>query len=70
MTIPVTIVASESVFSTGRRIISPHRSRIAPKTIEGLMCMQAWSRVDMLIKITYFVNSICMSCFSCFIFYI
>ncbi|CAO2147204.1 unnamed protein product [Urochloa humidicola] len=48
MAIPVTSVASESVFSTGGRIISPHRSRLAPKMIEALMSMQAWSRADML----------------------
>ncbi|WVZ75364.1 hypothetical protein U9M48_023422 [Paspalum notatum var. saurae] len=48
MAIPVTTVASESVFSTSGRIISPHRSRLAPKMVEALMCMQAWSRADML----------------------
>jgi hypothetical protein len=48
LAIPVTTVASESVFSTGGRIISPHRSRLAPSMIEALMCMQAWSRSDML----------------------
>jgi hypothetical protein len=46
--IPVTTVASESAFSTSGRVISPHRSRLAPKMIEALMCMQAWSRADML----------------------
>ncbi|KAL6653643.1 hypothetical protein ACP70R_008567 [Stipagrostis hirtigluma subsp. patula] len=48
MAIPVTTVASESVFSTGGRIISPHRSRLAPKMVEALMCMQAWARADLL----------------------
>lgn len=48
--IPVTTVASESAFSTSGRVISPHRSRLAPKMIEALMCMQAWSRADMLGK--------------------
>jgi hypothetical protein len=48
LAIPVSTVASESVFSTGGRIISPHRSRLAPSMIEALMCMQAWSRSDML----------------------
>lgn len=48
MAIPVTSVASESVFSTGGRIISPHRSRLAPKVVEALMSMQAWSRAEML----------------------
>ena len=46
--IPVTSVASECVFSASGRLISPHRSRLAPKISEALMCMQAWSRADML----------------------
>ncbi|WVZ95394.1 hypothetical protein U9M48_041163 [Paspalum notatum var. saurae] len=50
MAIPVTTVASESVFSTSWRIISPHRSRLAPKMVEALMCMQAWSCADMLVQ--------------------
>ena len=58
MAIPVTTVASESVFSTGGRVISPHRSRLAPKTVEGLMCMQAWSRADMLGDQSCFMNAL------------
>jgi hypothetical protein len=58
MPIPVTTMASKSVFSTGGKVISPHRSRLAPKTIEGLMCMQAWSRADMLDDQTCFMNAL------------
>ena len=58
MKILVTTVASESVFSTGGRVISPHRSRLAPKTVEGLMCMQAWSRADMLGDQSCFINAL------------
>jgi hypothetical protein len=46
--IPVTTVASESAFSTSGRILSPHRSRLAPKMVEAIMCMQAWSNADIL----------------------
>lgn len=46
--IPVTTVASESAFSTSGRLLSPHRSRLAPNMAEALMCMQAWSRADMI----------------------
>ena len=46
--IPVATVASESAFSTSGRVISPHCSQLAPKMIEALMCMQVWSRADML----------------------
>jgi hypothetical protein len=50
MAIPVSSVSSESVFSTSGRIISPHRSRLAPRIVEALMSMQAWSRADILDK--------------------
>jgi hypothetical protein len=50
LSIPVTTVASESAFSTSGRIISPHRSKLAPSMVQELMCMQAWSRADMLGK--------------------
>ena len=54
LAIPVTTVASESAFSTSGRIISPHRSRLAPSMIEALMCMQAWSHNDMLGKCSFY----------------
>ena len=43
--IPVTTVASESAFSTSGRVLSDHRSRLTPKTLEVLMCAQNWLRV-------------------------
>lgn len=54
-------MASESVFSTSDRIISPHRSRLAPSMVEALMCMQAWSRADMLGSQSTFVAAL-MTC--------
>jgi len=48
LAIPVTTVASESAFSTTGRILSAHRCSLAPNMTEALMCMQAWSRADML----------------------
>jgi inhibitor of KinA sporulation pathway (predicted exonuclease) len=44
----VTSVASECAFSTSGRVLSAHRSRLAPNVAEALMCMQAWSRADLL----------------------
>lgn len=38
----VSTVASESAFSASGRLISPHRSRLHPDTIEALMCAQSW----------------------------
>ncbi|KAH9763675.1 BED-type domain-containing protein [Citrus sinensis] len=42
LVVPVTIVASESVFSTRGRVLTPHRSRLHPTTLEALMCSQHW----------------------------
>jgi len=42
LAIPVSIVASESVFSTSGYIVSPHRSRLNPTTLEALMCARSW----------------------------
>ena len=42
LVILVTTVALESAFSTSGRLLSPHRSRLHPKTIEAMMCTQNW----------------------------
>lgn len=42
LAIPVSTVSSESAFSTGGRVIDPHRSRLNPDTIEALICAQDW----------------------------
>ncbi|RVW81765.1 Phosphatidylinositol 4-phosphate 5-kinase 5 [Vitis vinifera] len=39
---PVCLVASESTFSTGGRMVSKHRSRLHPNTLEALMRAQSW----------------------------
>lgn len=46
--IPITYVASECAFSTSGRVLNVHRSRLTPNVVEALMCMQAWSRADLL----------------------
>ncbi|KAK1387618.1 Zinc finger BED domain-containing protein RICESLEEPER 2 [Heracleum sosnowskyi] len=35
-------IASESAFSTSGRILSAHRSRLQPETLEALMCTRDW----------------------------
>ncbi|RZC61116.1 hypothetical protein C5167_022889 [Papaver somniferum] len=47
--IPVSSVASESAFSTGKRILDPFRSSLKPKTLEALILLQNWLRtpIDM-----------------------
>lgn len=42
LAIPVITVASKSTFSTSGRVISAHRSRLHPNTIEALMCTRDW----------------------------
>ncbi|KAF7812893.1 putative AC transposase [Senna tora] len=42
LAIPISTVASEYAFSTGGRLISPHRSRLKENTLEALMCTQNW----------------------------
>ena len=38
----VSTIASESTFSTGGRVVSKHRSRLHPDTLDALMCAQSW----------------------------
>jgi hypothetical protein len=40
----ISTVASESVFSTGGRILDPFRSTLSPLTVEALVCTQNWIR--------------------------
>ncbi|CAM8919388.1 unnamed protein product [Rhodiola kirilowii] len=46
MAIQVSTVASESSFSTSRRVIDPFRSSLSPKTVEALICYQNWIRSE------------------------
>lgn len=41
---PASTVASESAFSTGKRVLSDFRSRMTTKTVEALVCLQDWIR--------------------------
>jgi hypothetical protein len=43
---PASSVPSESAFSLARRLISDFRSRLTPKTVEELMCLQYWFRAS------------------------
>ncbi|XP_038890289.1 zinc finger BED domain-containing protein RICESLEEPER 1-like [Benincasa hispida] len=46
LAVPVSIVASESVFNTIRRVIDPFRTSLSPTTIESLVCAQNWLRSE------------------------
>ena len=47
LVIPIFTVVLKSAFSISSRFISPHRSRLHPKTLEALMCIQNWLWVEM-----------------------
>ncbi|KAI3740220.1 hypothetical protein L2E82_30644 [Cichorium intybus] len=42
LAIPVSTVASESVFSTSGRVLDTFRSSLTAKVIEALICTQDW----------------------------
>ncbi|CAN1240278.1 Putative AC transposase [Linum grandiflorum] len=48
LAVPVTSVASESAFSSGGRLLDPHRSRLHFGTVEALMCTRSWIKDDLM----------------------
>ncbi|KAL1338034.1 hypothetical protein AAHE18_10G181600 [Arachis hypogaea] len=52
LAIPISTVASESLFSTGGRFVTPHRSRLRPDTLEALMCNQDWLWNELALQLT------------------
>ncbi|KAL6585856.1 hypothetical protein OROMI_002500 [Orobanche minor] len=44
--IPSSIVASESAFSLGKRVVDPFRSSLSPKMVEDLVCTNNWLRAN------------------------
>ena len=46
----------ESAFSTSGRLISPHRSRLHPKTLEALMCAQSWLLNEIRGNFVFYIN--------------
>ncbi|KAF7826406.1 zinc finger BED domain-containing protein RICESLEEPER 2-like [Senna tora] len=44
LAVPMSIVASESTFSTGGHVLDPYRSSLSPRMVEALICAQTWYR--------------------------
>jgi hypothetical protein len=65
LAVPTSTVASESAFSTGRRVISDFRSRLTPNTAEALICLQDWFRTSsenscILLVLVLLVDMLCL----------
>ena len=41
---PISTVASENVYSLGRRVVDPFRASLTPKMVEALVCTSGWLR--------------------------
>ena len=46
LTVPVSTVASESVFSAGNRVLDERRSRLKEDILEALICVKDWLFAD------------------------
>ncbi|KAM0866824.1 hypothetical protein ACQ4PT_042396 [Festuca glaucescens] len=58
LAVPASTVASESAFSTGSRVISDYRSRLASETVTALICLQDWMRPSGVIDATTIVEDL------------
>ena len=68
LAVPVTSVASESAFSSGGRLLDPHRSRLQPSTVEAMMCCRSWLQNDkhagiVIVYVIMFVHDCFSFCF-------
>ncbi|GJU00853.1 zinc finger BED domain-containing protein RICESLEEPER 2-like protein [Tanacetum coccineum] len=52
MAIPISTVASESVFSTSGRVLDAFRSSLTPPVVESLICTQDWFRENSMLDVT------------------
>ncbi|KAH9678810.1 BED-type domain-containing protein [Citrus sinensis] len=53
LVIHVSTVASESAFSTGRRIIDEYRSSLTPAMVEALICTENWLQSKLFVNLVY-----------------
>ncbi|KAG4137558.1 hypothetical protein ERO13_D07G078850v2 [Gossypium hirsutum] len=45
LAIPISTVASKSAFSMGKKVITPLRSSLKPKTVQAVVCLDDWMQV-------------------------
>jgi hypothetical protein len=62
LAVPVSSVASESAFSLSKKVITPNRSSLKPKTVEALMCLQDWYRCKLQKKEGMKFNLVSLTC--------
>ena len=48
LAVPLTSVALESAFSSGGRLLDPHRSRLLSTTVEAMMCARSWLKAEVI----------------------
>ncbi|KAH9718599.1 hypothetical protein KPL71_022284 [Citrus sinensis] len=53
LAVPVSTMASESAFSTGRRVIDEYRSSLTPCMVEALICTENWLQAKLFANPVY-----------------
>ncbi|XP_039789630.1 zinc finger BED domain-containing protein RICESLEEPER 1-like isoform X2 [Panicum virgatum] len=55
LSVPLSTVAFESIFSSAKRILDDYRCNLLPETIEAIMCSHDWlkGRIPGVLKVTY-----------------